>query len=250
MRTANALLLSGLLLALAGCNQAGSAELSSTDPRTAPAQPAAQEPVSPPAEQAKPESMAGPAEPAAVPAVGPAEISVVMSSATLGDDCSGVGTVPVRAAAPAPKKSRASNEGVSADMAESDAPRGAAARRACQQTSMQLSVTAGAKAAATDLAVKTVQLFDEKGKLVAELTASSPSAWSAQGSYAPWDQKIKPGQTLSVTYALTTPIGDVLHDRSKTWTLKATVTVGGKDKTLQRDVTVFVETILPPGVVT
>lgn len=225
MRTGNALLVSALLvLALTGCNQAGSAELSSVDPGTPPVQTVEQAPAS-------------------AVAVGPTDVSVVMSAATLGDDCTGVGTVPVRAAAPAPKKARAGSQGAaSAKMT--------AARRACQQTSMQLSVSAGPNATATDLGVKSVQLLDEKGKIVAELTASAPAAWSAAGSYAPWNQTIKPGQTLSVTYALTTPVGDALNDRTKTWTMKAVVTVGGKDQTLQRDVTVFVETILPPGVVT
>lgn len=176
----------------------------------------------------------------------PREVSVTISSATLGEDC---GESPE----PSPAK-KASQDSLSAPAraAESSLVSGARARRACEQTSMQLSVRSGADAAAAGIKIKKVELFDENGKLIGALTPRGPSVWSAaSSSYQTWDQKSVPGADLMVRYVLSAPDWSKVNNRwDRGYTIKATVTVGGTDKKLEREVYLQGETQLPPGVVT
>jgi hypothetical protein len=168
----------------------------------------------------------------------PARLTVVMSAATLGDDC-GLG------AGPGPAK------GASAFAAREKAKSDSMERRACEQSSMQLSVTGGEGASST-LQVKKVELFDDKGALLGELTARSPSVWSESGAYQPWDQTVAAGQRLSVSYALSQPNWAAVPGRwNKTFVVKALISVGGADQTVQRDVRVAAPpTSLPANVKT
>lgn len=171
-------------------------------------------------------------------------VTVELTAVTLGEDC-GV--------APAPKKSAAA-ESQQKPLADSSAKPGfaPARRQACEQTSMQLSVSSPVGFAETTLRVKKVQVFDENGKLVGTLTPRTPTVWgSASGTYLPWDEKVASAATLSVSYALSAPDWSKTKDRwNKTFTVKAVVTVGGADQKLERDVFVVSETHLPPDVVT
>lgn len=163
-----------------------------------------------------------------------AAVTVQMTAATLGDDCGGP-----------PGKAKAKERSA---MAKSSRMKG---DRACEQSSMQLSVVAAADGAPTRLAVKMVELFDDKGKRIGELTARTPSAWDASGAYQAWDEHSKPGQELSVSYALSQPPwGDVSDRRSRGYVLKAVLTVGDGEQAVQRDVRVEAPTILPPNVKT
>jgi hypothetical protein len=149
-----------------------------------------------------------------------------MTAATLADDCGG-----------GPVKSK-QKSALKAD-------------RACDQSSMQLSIKMAAGGAATRLTVKKVELFDDKGARIAVLTARAPTVWTKDGMYEAWDQKIAPGKELSVSYALNQPPwGAVSNRRNRTYVLKAVVTVGGKDQGVQRDVHITARTSLPPGVKT
>ena len=223
MRTGTALLLVISLFGLSACKPAGSVELSSTDPRSPPAvQPAeaaGDVPVSAQAPSAAAEADASVAyrPPETATAKGK-EVTVVMASATLGEDC-GQGLEP----APAPKKEKASaSDEMKAGSVTQGAHRSVAGRRACQQTSMQLSIAAGADAQATEIRVKKVQILDKSGKVVAELTARTPSVWAEDGAYTVWNQKIAAGKTLSVTYPLSAP-GLAVNARNEVYTLKAKV---------------------------
>jgi hypothetical protein len=167
-------------------------------------------------------------------------VTVAMTAATLADDCGGV------APAPAP---RAKAEQRSDESAEASRARGAAAKRACEQSSMQLSVIAPAGAAASQLSVKKVELYDDKGALVGALTPRAPTVWAQDGTYTPWDQKIAAGQELSVSYALSQPPwGEVTGRWNRTYVVKAVITVGGTDRSVQFDVHVAAPTMLPPNV--
>ena len=115
---------------------------------------------------------------------------------------------------------------------------------------MQLSIISPADLAPGELRVKRVEVFDDTGKLVGTLTPRSPSRWSG-GSYVAWDQKIAPAQVLSVSYPLTQPDWSKVNERfNKSYTIKAIVTVSGKDHALERDVYVAGHARLPPGAVT
>ncbi len=123
--------------------------------------------------------------------------------------------------------------------------------RVCEQTSMQLSVVAAADAEKTQLTVAKVELYDDKGALLGELTARAPSVWGDDGSYQAWDESIAGGQELSVSYALSQPPwGDISDRRDRTYVLKAALTINGDEELVQREVEVAAPTILPPNVKT
>jgi len=170
-----------------------------------------------------------------------------MTAATLADDCGGNRP-------PAPPKQHAKAEAKSKAKAnpdlKGDSARGVAAR-ACEQSSMQLAIDAPAGAMPGELHVKRVELFDETGASLGELTASAPTRWLDLESYVPWDQRIEPGHELAVSYALSQPSWRGVKDRwNKTYVVKAVISVGGADQTVQQSVEVSAPTSLPPGVKT
>jgi hypothetical protein len=173
-----------------------------------------------------------------------ASARVQLTAVTLADDCGG--------AAPwsGPKAAaRSESDDVEPQSrAKGDiSSRGARARQRCEQTSMQLSITA---TDAMSLKVKSVKLYGENGKLVGALTATKPTKWSASNSmYESWNEAVPAKTTINVSYVLSQPSWATVTDRwNKTFTLKAVVSVGGVDQTTQRDVTLSAPTSLPPNV--
>ena len=114
---------------------------------------------------------------------------------------------------------------------------------------MQLSVLASAGVNASQLAVKKVELFDDKGVLIGELTPRAPMVWAQDGTYKAWDQAVTEGQELSVSYTLSPPPwGQVTERWNRTYVLKAVITVGGADRSVARSVHVEAPAMLPPNV--
>ncbi|MBA3456932.1 MAG: hypothetical protein H0T42_27835 [Deltaproteobacteria bacterium] len=210
MRTGIAWILAGLL----GCTKAGPTQetVQAPTPESTFAQP--------PAAKLPP--------PAPVPMV-----TVAMTAATLADDCGGV-SAPPAAGGRSEQRSRTA-------VRRADA--------ACDQSSMQLSVIAPAGASPTQLTVKKVELYDDAGALLGELTPRTPTVWAQDGTYRPWDQQVAQSQELSVSYALSQPAwGDVTQRWNRTYVVKAVITVGGADRAVQRDVHVAAPAMLPPNV--
>lgn len=173
-------------------------------------------------------------------------ITVEMTAATLADDC-GHGIVPTSPPVQDPPNPKKRSE-YAPERGDSSARHGARARRQCEQTSMQLSVISPMGNARTTLRVKSVEIFDEHGVRVGKLTPRSPTFWS-NSTYQTWDETVAPGQSLSVSYALTQPDwAGVVERWNKTFVVKAVVTIGGSDRTVERDVYVAAETSLPPNV--
>lgn len=169
-----------------------------------------------------------------------ARVTIEMTAATLADDCGGA--PPSKPAVPVTAEPKSEQKKDAAY---------AKAKRKCEQTSMQLSITAAAGGAPIELRVKKVELFDEGGSSLGELASRSPIVWSDAGAYQPWDQMVAPGKTLSVSYSLAQPSWGSVADRwNKTYVLKAVISVGGDDQTVKRDVQVSAETSLPPNVKT
>ena len=185
------------------------------------------------------------------------DVKVQMISATLAEDCGGTGApygTPIPEATPVKKRGW---KGARADGKPPASNAGAASisemgERACEQTSMQLSVVAGTLEKPATIRVKKVEIFDKKGKSVGVLTPRSPLAWNAtKGEYEAWDESVGANANLSVSYALSAPNWGPQADRwGATYVMKATITVGGKDETLSREVQTEAETRLPPGAVT
>ena len=165
--------------------------------------------------------------------VKPAPVRIELTAVTLADDCG------VKAPATVPK-------GKSAYKA--DSARGARARR-CEQSSMQLSITADA---ASRIQVKSVELFDENGKSLGKLAPRAPTRWSVDKSmYEAWDETVTANSTTRVSYVLAQPDWDRIGNRwNRTYTLKTIVSIGGVDRTAQKEVTLSAPTSLPPNVKT
>jgi hypothetical protein len=116
---------------------------------------------------------------------------------------------------------------------------------------MQLAVTGAPSGSPQTVSVKKVELFDEKGMLIGELAWRNPTVWSQDGSYAAWDQTVAASQALSVSFQLSAPDWSKIADRyDRRITLKAVLTVGGADRSVQRDVQVDAPAALPPDVET
>jgi len=122
--------------------------------------------------------------------------------------------------------------------------------RACEKTSMQLSARLGDGLPPATLEVKSVELLTANGASLGLLTASAPRVWDGGGAYRAWDQQLSSNRQ-AVTYELSTPDWSKVADRhSESFVLKVVVTVGGADRTLQRDVSLSAPTMLPPNVKT
>jgi hypothetical protein len=198
------------------------------------------EPVTPTPTQALPDT-----KPEALPNTKPevaSAITVEMTAATLADDCGGGPNTPPQAP---PVKTAAKRE------KSDEAPSKSKAKRRCEQSSIQLAIAAPAGAEPAEVAVKSVELFLESGTSIDKLEARAPSVWSDADGYMPWDQSIEPGQDLSVSYALTEPDWTKVQDRwNQTYTVKAVLSIGGSEETVQQIVAVAAPTSLPPGVKT
>lgn len=171
-------------------------------------------------------------------AVAPAAATVTLTSVAFADDCGGtppwrapiitaMAGVPAKPAKPAPVP--AASEQMAAPAATP------AQRRRCEQTSMQLSITA---TRATEVRVKSVEVFDERGASLGVLASSAPTRWSdAQAMYQPWNEKVDAAQTALVSYVLAQP-SFVSHydERDRTYTVKVLASVGGIDQPLQTTV--------------
>lgn len=169
-------------------------------------------------------------------------IEVHMTAATLADDCGGGPNRPPKVETKTKAKRAKSDE------ARSSMRQGA---RACEQSSIQLAISAPADATATKLTVKSVELLLESGTLVGKLEVRAPSVWSDEGGYLPWNENIEPADEISVSYAMTQPNWSGVEDRfDKTFTVKATIAIAGVDQVVEHDVVVEAPTSLPPNVKT
>jgi len=171
---------------------------------------------------------APPAEKAAsMPAPNPKVTNVEIAAVTLGDDCG----------APSRAKAESKRAAVAAD-------------RACERTSMQLSVRLGDGLPPATLQVKSVELFTAAGASLGVLTPSAPRVWDGNGVYQAWDQKLS-STRQAIAYELSTPNWSKVADRhSGSFVLKVVVTVGGADRALQREINLSAPTMLPPNVAT
>ncbi len=239
MRKGLALAVVGLL----GCSPTG--------PSPADDKPAVSPSQAEPGGTAAPDAEAAPepeVEAAPEPDAEAAEITVQMTAATLADDCGGGPKAPPPK--PVPKAKR-KVERTSKSRSKSDRARGAKAKRRCEQSSIQLAVTAPQGAKPAQVAIKSVELRLESGELVGTLQTREPSVWLDPDGYKPWDENIRPGEDLSVSYALTRPDWSAVEDRwNQTYTVKAVVSVAGSDQSVEKKVVVDAPTSLPPNVKT
>lgn len=161
--------------------------------------------------------------------------TVELTAVTLADDCGGA--APAHAPAKRALKAKSDSAHVS---------RGA---RRCEQTSMQLAITASA---ASTLTVKSVELFDERGRSLGKLAARKPTRWSdTRGLYEAWDEKLPAATLVNASYVLQQPNWARIGDRwNRTYTLKTVVSIDGVESSARKSVTLSAPTTLPPNVKT
>lgn len=146
-----------------------------------------------------------------------------------------------------PAQRRAPSAGACAPGANCSGP-----RRHCEQTSMQLTLTPAIDLKSS-VKIKKVELLDKTGKVVQTLTASAPTQWSVTaGAYLQWNEKIGK-DAVRASYNLSSPdwnklTGGRFNAPSHTFQLRVVVTVGGADRTVEK--TAIVPARVEPMVVT
>jgi hypothetical protein len=153
MRIGFALVVVGVL----GCTSSGPSSVDNSEP-VSPPQPQV-EPDPDPTDPKDPKDQVG--DPVAP------EITVQLTAATLADDCGGGPTMPPQA----PAKDAAKLQRVKSDQAPSKSK----GKRRCDQSSIQLAITASEGAEPAQLEIKSVLLLLESGRSLGNLVARNPS---------------------------------------------------------------------------
>lgn len=179
------------------------------------------------------------------------DIRVELAAVTLADDCAPPAPSPPPAKPARPAKAA---KPASPPVLQSQQPGVVAepASRHCEQTSMQLGITAPAGTKPTTIQIKKVELLDAKGKLLEVLAARNPTRFVDQ-AYAPWDEHVGAGEKVSAMYALTAPNWDKLtggrwNAHEKAFQLRVTFSIGSARKTIDKQSITPVR--LPPPVPT
>ena len=159
-------------------------------------------------------------------------VAISVSSIHLADDCG----KPANTAPPTPGV-------VTPTPPRAYAVPGRASQRPCDQSVLQLQLVAAATATATTIAIHKIELLNNAGSILGELTSRSPKQWLAAGKYAAWDQKIAGGATIKASYALSAPLwpsyGLTRAAAAKqTYRLRVTVTTNGNEQVVTGQATV------------
>jgi len=162
------------------------------------------------------------------------QVSAILAAVTLADDC----PPPTGIVVGAKPTADIAQGGQAAQGACGPGGCGNSFRRMCQQTTMQLTLRAGAKGAPTTVKIVRVEL-EEIGDHTAMgfLTPRSPRVWTESGNYQPWNGTISAGQSLQVMFDLSSPewhkIGGRWLAQGKTFRLRVTMSIDGVDSTVQ-----------------
>jgi hypothetical protein len=166
-----------------------------------------------------------------------APVEIAIASVRLADDCGD-------------DLAQAKAEVSQGSMAGDCAGDGCSFSRACEQTLLQVSFrSSGSESAA--VAIRRVELLDERGHAVGTLTARKPTRWAQSGAYVAWNQVVAGGELLSASYALSAPDWGKLpggRDPSARYKVRVTFAVGAGEKTVEKQA--VVSAFSDPNVVT
>jgi hypothetical protein len=121
-------------------------------------------------------------------------VVIAVASITLADDCQRAGKAEA-AETSAKMKADSMGKNSMSRMRRIDAP--------CVQTSVQLELRSSATAATT-VTLRKIELLDDSGKVLGELTARTPDRWTDAG-YVAWDQSLAAGATVKASWPLSAP---------------------------------------------
>jgi hypothetical protein len=167
----------------------------------------------------------------------PSEVKVELASVTLADNCPASAPVAPPPATTFAKPPGAANARVARGACAKPGPCGPSRR--CEQTSMQLAISAQAGVKPTTIKIKRVELLDAKGNVLETLTASAPMQWTDKGVYARWDQTLSADDEIKASYTLTSPnwnkhTGGRMNAHAHVFQLRVTVTIGNWERTVEK----------------
>lgn len=168
-----------------------------------------------------------------------AEVRVEIASVTLGQECD-----PHAAA-----KAEATIE-ADADVSAESVPAGRSAakrKRACEQSTLQLSIWGPQVGKPVELRVGAVELLDEQGRALGQLRAREPTRFDGS-VYRAWDQQVAPRSTQTVSYKLGAAPVPIARDTG--YRVQVRLTVGGRDRTVTKALRLESPAYLPPDVKT
>lgn len=181
--------------------------------------------------------LVGPAV-ASQPPPDPAEIRVEIASVTLGQECDPA------AGAKAEATIKADADVSAAAAADKSASK---RKRACEQSTLQLSVWGAQVGKPVELRLGAVELLDENGRALGRLVAREPTRFDGD-VYRVWDQQIAPRSTQTVSYKLgATPV-PIARDTG--YRVQVHVTVGGRERTVTKSLRLESPAYAPPDVKT
>ena len=170
------------------------------------------------------------------------ELSVVVGSVLLEQDCPDPVVAPDEPAAAQPADARPASPAVVPPpgvVAPAKRAPGAVARRACRQSTVQLQFE---NKGGSDAGVRVVEvrLRDIKtATVVATLPSRLPTAWSdADNAYRPWDENVGPKASVRTSYSIKPPTWssvegklDNVSSYDRTFAVEVVVDSGGKELT-------------------
>ncbi|MBP9085507.1 MAG: hypothetical protein KBG15_05280 [Kofleriaceae bacterium] len=201
-------------------------------------------------------------------------VKIAVAAVTLGEDCEGLDTQTASAPVANSMNSVASQSKPLPAGKRAPLPLGDSSRTAgdvpnpgpsqasrlpahCEQTAIQLQITSAGDA--TTIALRNVELLDDKGQVLGTLTSRLPTRWDDSASvYTPWDLSVAAGASVKVSWALSTPdwsaFGMTRNEAAnRTFRVRVTIGAAGGDQVLDGQARVVVTSPaspLPPGVVT
>ena len=151
-------------------------------------------------------------------------LQVAIASITLADDCG------------ASSATEEAKTATGSRMADQD--------RGCQQTMLQLQLTSTNPRQASHVTLRSVELLDDTGKVLGQLTARVPTQWQATGSYVAWDQNVAANATVQASWPLSAPAWETygLSEAAaagRSFQVRVTLTTDGNDQVVAGQATVI-----------
>jgi hypothetical protein len=109
----------------------------------------------------------------------------------------------------------------------------------CQQSTLQIKISATAGQGSEAFAITAVRMYDQGGHLVDQLTPRDPQRWSGN-VYTAWDQVIAPSDDFNATYNLSAPNWAAIdpsgpYDSTASYRVEVDVAIGGQARTVGLD---------------
>lgn len=163
-------------------------------------------------------------------------LQVAIASITLADDC-GQGKATEEAKTAAGSRVNPDREADHGDRIEDQ-------DRACQQTTLQLQLTSTNPSQASHVTLRSVELLDDTGKVLGQLTARVPTRWQDAGNYVAWDQTVAAKETVKASWPLSAPAWETYGlsraaAAGRSFQVRVTVTTDGNDQVVAGQATVI-----------